>query len=486
MPAKDWKYCEKVRVVETRAGTKTYVVRDHYTNRQKKILGPRSFPTLESADKYRIEHNARLKKRDGNALVVVDEATAFEEAAVRRRLGRMGISGLEAFQHAEKHMKPRKGNVDLRELYKIYLVERSQVKGRYKVDFNRVVEVLVGEFGKKPINEIEPDDIRKCFDKMPWKSSTRNPREQKVKTLWKWAYEKGYTTKLIHKTYEKVSLDHTGVRAHSPYVVQGLLNCAVKHKLWDMVFSLALTSFVGFRREETARFDWDHIRWGENAVWLPRELVKGRTKIRSAEITPNLRKWLLLAKANHLKLPVKVSKLDSQWKELKQFYLVENPNFDYEQNTNRHSFCGYALAIGKSVDEVAQLMNNEPKKLLSKYKELVSKQEAEFYWTIEPPKKYTLDIEKAWNQLRHQSTLNKQDVPLAMAQLEQLLEHGKLKLAEKLSRNINAWRDPDTGECAEESFQWHPSHPEVQRTTKGVLVKLWRGGKRLDVAEFEK
>ena len=485
MPAKDWKRCDKVTVRKNASGNDQYEVRDHYTNRKRKIIGSRSFPTFEEAEQYRLKHNARLEKRDGTILRSVDDSIACEERAVKLRLQRIGISGIDALRYAEEHMKPRQGDVPLREMYKQYLVDNPQVKGRYKIDFNRVIDVLEEEFGKQSVNLIEDDQIRICFNKQKWKSSTRGPREQKIKTLWKWAFEKGFTTKRIHETYKKVSIGHTDSKALTPFEVHGLLNCAAINKLWELLFSLVLTYFAGFRRAETTRLSWDNIRWHENVIWLPQSLVKGRKKIRSAEIKPNLRKWLLLVKANKCDLPFKISSLDSQWRELKEFYQQENPQFDYVQSENRHTFCGYALASGMSIDAVAQLMNNEPKTVAAKYKELCSKQDAELFWAVSPRKKYEKSIEVTESKLQFQTTLRDEDVAPALSQYQQLMEQGKFELAERLQRNIFAWRD-QFGRGADEVFQWHPSHPHVKRTKDGILFKLSVGKNHIDPEELKR
>ena len=467
MPARDWKRCDAVRKKITRAGTVIYEVRDRYTNRQKKTTGSRSFPTYEEAEQYRIAHNERLSNRDRITMAAHDDAHALEMAAASKRLALKGIDPLTALRDAEKHAKPAKGNLNVREVYKEFLAKWPRVKTwakEYRELFERVIAILHKLSGSDNFNSITAEKIENGFNKYDWGDSTRLGYETKVITLWTWAYKQGFTTHPVHEQFEKTIVDPSThkVRIHSPYVVQALLNCGADTKNWAMVFSLVLTLFMGFRRSETSRFTWDNFRWEDNDIMLDRSLTKNKRRMRLNEMTACTRKWFMLCKENGLKLPLSTHTLRNKWSDLKEAFRKLDPTFEYTRNTNRHSCCAYLLSKGYTSQQVAKIMGNSPDIVESRYKGLVSKRKTKVFWEIQPDSKYDGIIVAAEEQVEtHESTLTAHEIPAALAALRQHEVKGETKKADELRNEIKKWRDPKSGQSAWEKFYRHPLNPDV-------------------------
>lgn len=64
--------------------------------------------------------------------------------------------------------------------------------------------------------------------------------------------------------------------------------------------------------------------------------------------------------------------------------LCEAAGIVWHQDVLRHTYASMRIAAGDSVNQVADDMGNSPKMLLTHYRELVTKEEAQKFWGLRP------------------------------------------------------------------------------------------------------
>jgi integrase len=474
-PMKIWKPAKSVNKRTTAAGTVRYCVAYAWKKLGSKTRQWKSFDTQEEAEKYRVAHNAKLEARTHSACSAFDEATSHEIALWKHRLAvDKGITIPQALKYSYDKMSPSKGSTTLKKAVIDYYKTRdfSKLAKDYVYRLKQCLDLLTDQYGSTQVNELKMEELKDWLDSQSWAPSTRKPHESSLRMFFTWCFNEEYTTQNPTNRLQLTKIIKDDVRIMSPFVVGDLLNLAAEKGYWRILFSRVITFFIGFRRSETAKFSWGDFRWHTNDLVSLMSHNKGRTSRRVNKIPPNARQWLLLCKANKVELPLKITTLTTEWNRLLAAYKKQNPGFDYKQNTCRHCFTGYDLAMHNSASATAKRMGNTEKIVLNTYNEIATKKDAEIYWAIEPDKKFSAAIDEAKNQLPFVSTLKVEDIPGALKQYEQFLEAGKLDLARQVHHELVHWRHPETGESAFGFFNWHPSNPEVTTTKDGTQYKL--------------
>ena len=321
---------------------------------------------------------------------ITEVARQFVEA--HRILG--GISILQAAEFYAKHQAQelRRGAlqpITLPDLVVKYLesVEGKKSK-RYVEDLTSRLQRAAKAF-RSEIRDIRADDIDKWISNMDETGNrTKNNYRMAMVTLFSYARDKNHllrgekTEAEFVTRYDDKKDGVIGI--YSPQEFSTLLNY-VDERFLPFV---ALGGFAGLRSIEILRLEWKDVWFHKGYIEVGRNKSKTATR-RLAPICPALQQWLQpYAKKEGFVLPgirdeIHFGKLFRAAKHTLND-AKGKPRVEVVHNGLRHSFCSYRMALTKSAAQVALEAGNSPKMLFEHYRELVTEEEAEEWFSMTP------------------------------------------------------------------------------------------------------
>ena len=133
----------------------------------------------------------------------------------------------------------------------------------------------------------------------------------------------------------------------------------------------AIGLFAGIRPNEIDRLKEEDI--SQRYIEITAANAKCR-KRRLVNVLPNLKEWLKVS----LETPLKN-------KRRRKLAIIKAAGLNWAHDIMRHSYASYHLAQFESADKTALEMGHRDTQMLFRhYRELVTKEEAQAYWAIEP------------------------------------------------------------------------------------------------------
>jgi integrase len=234
------------------------------------------------------------------------------------------------------------------------------------------------------IGDVKGKQIQAWLDAMKRSGRTKYNYLRCISTLFRFAIRRKYLTKDALDEIEAVDRskqDTDGpIEIYTPGELKLLLNKAGKR----LVPFIAVGAFAGLRSSEILRLDWQDVKLDSDCIVVQKGKVKKRGKSRRiVPMLPNLKAWLQ---------PIAKS-AGSIWPFSKP-YLYESlagvatkAEVPWKSNALRHSFVSYRVAGIKNVPQVALECGNSPQIIDSNYRELVTEQDAEKWFSILPPRR---------------------------------------------------------------------------------------------------
>jgi integrase len=174
---------------------------------------------------------------------------------------------------------------------------------------------------------------------------------------------------------EKIKDNGGAIEIFTPGEITKLLAVASA----DMVPFLAIGAFTGLRSAEIMRLDWCDVKFETGYIVV--EAAKAKTAARrQVEMHPNLRGWLQpYAKKAGLVYPYND---DWLYKTLRS--ISDESKVPWKNNALRHSYISYRVAETGDVNRTALEAGNSAAMIFSNYRELVTPQEAQKWFSIMP------------------------------------------------------------------------------------------------------
>jgi len=167
-----------------------------------------------------------------------------------------------------------------------------------------------------------------------------------------------------------------------------LLNAALANPDLDLLGAVVLGLFCGLRTEEIKRLEWERVRMGETSpvVTIGAAIAKKR-RIRHVDIPPVALAWLSLVPSRAGMVTRNEHMNDYPKRFRKLFRLAGFPK--WETNAMRHSFGSYHYALSGNPLETSRLLGHKASDqvLFDHYRALVSKEHAEAYFSLYPPRR---------------------------------------------------------------------------------------------------
>lgn len=195
--------------------------------------------------------------------------------------------------------------------------------------------------------------------------------------MFSFAVKRGYAANNPLAAIDKVRVVAKAPGIITPEQCKKLLDAADK----EILPVIAIQAFCGVRTAEVLRLDWSNVYLVRGHIEVEPEQAKGARR-RLAYISDNLKSWL----------QPYVGRTGKLWpKSHMEFYRdLEKARTDagikrWPSNALRHSYASYHLAHHQNAAALALQMGHTSQNMVfSNYREVVTREDANEYWTICP------------------------------------------------------------------------------------------------------
>jgi integrase len=242
-------------------------------------------------------------------------------------------------------------------------------------DLRYRLEKFARTFGKRQLAGISLAELKQWLDDPTQTARTRINYATKVSQLYGYAIRHGWTdTNLI----ERISRPTPEAGEPGIFTVEQAALLLEHAESVGLLPYVALGLFAGIRSAELQRLDWSAVKVSERAVIVGAGIAKKRSR-RVVEITDSLAAWLALCgkpRGPVVDVPDFRKALNA---------LAKAAGVEWPQNGLRHSFASYHLAAhGDPTRTAFQMGHTNPRIVADFYKALVTKADAERFWSLRP------------------------------------------------------------------------------------------------------
>lgn len=258
-------------------------------------------------------------------------------------------------------------------------------------DLRHRLKWTVERFGPCRVDEVTTGDVREWLDnltkqdgKTPVSDNTRKHFRFAARGLFKMAVERQFIesnpANIPARRRKRTSEAQPGILTVDQ--ARKILTQALQEAP-DAVPGLALSLFAGTRATEMRRLDWADIDLSAGIVKISPKIAKKRS-VRNVTIVPNLAKWLCPRRQTEGAI---WPHSESLWTKAIRDLASKAGITDWPHNALRHSFGSYHVALHEDPSKTAWEMGHRDSGdlLFENYRQLVTKAEAERFFSIEPP-----------------------------------------------------------------------------------------------------
>ena len=284
---------------------------------------------------------------------------------------------LEAVRYWQRHNGKIKRK-PLKELVEEYLADRvaADSSAIYVNALRRLLTQFVSGMESRLLPDICTTEIDAWMDSYGWGSVTKKNSRVRLLGFARWAKKQGYLS-LESREFEGMRSFRTAQKdaeIFTPDEMRKLLEAAGKKPVLPL---LAIGAFAGLRTAEICRLDWKEILWDRGLIE-----VKGfKSKTRSRRLVPlldNLRAWLE-PHAQESGLIVAYERPAAATERV-----AMRAGVKWKKNALRHSFASYRLAATNDGAKTALECGHTQNILFRHYRALVSKEQAQAWFSIFP------------------------------------------------------------------------------------------------------
>ncbi|WP_156469116.1 tyrosine-type recombinase/integrase [Cephaloticoccus primus] len=359
----------------------------------------KQFKRREDAEAW-ADRALRGQRLEGEGFFELTDAERGEVAVNMPLLRERGISLTEAVQFVLERMRPRELRKPVAEVVEELVAskeqrfERGDLREASYRDFSYRTRKFAASMGERLADEVTGADIKGWLNALKRGPRTNANYLAVIGEVFRYAVQKKYvlSSPLDELTdVERKELCGTGDPKEPSILTvdeaQRLLNAALASPELGMLGVVVLALFCGLRTEEIKRLEWEDVRMSEESpvVMVGAKIAKKR-RIRHVEIPPVALAWLSLVPNRTGEVTRNEHGNDYQRRFLK---LHNRAGFaKWEANAMRHSFGSYHYALHGNPLETSRLLGHKASDevLFSHYRALVTKEQAERYFAISPPK----------------------------------------------------------------------------------------------------
>lgn len=366
----------QLRIVEYHhSATAKYVIEGVRVNGKRKRL---FFRTKATADK----ELARLKikrNREGENALLLSDTLRIMALECAEKLKPFGRSIQDATDYYLKFLRDAERSISFSVLVDEYLAgqDRLNRSQTHISDLRQRLGRFNEDFGDRPIRTLQANELEKWLHALKLSAQSINNFRSRLSSLFAYAEKRGYVERNPVSAIDKIKLVDEAPEIFTPEQLQKLLEQAPS----DLLPTIALGAFAGLRTAEILRLEWQDIDLKGNFVNVAASKAK-TAKRRLIPIAANLADWL----RPYARKSGRIYPFSHRWYHFnidelrKAAELPEWPN-----NGLRHSFASYHLAKHQNAPQLALDMGHTtPRMIFDNYREVVTPEEAERYWSICP------------------------------------------------------------------------------------------------------
>ncbi len=356
----------------------------------------KSFDSREKAETFSKKCQKLEVQKNPNLLVDLDEVTRHEVLAALARLKEYRASITDAVDFYLKHARPAKADATIQQIMDLFeeTKKKAGLSSKYittaKQSFFIPFRV---QFKNCLVTDVTADACEKYIYKhKEWGTTTRATHIRHLNVLFNFAISKGYATMNPMESIQrpKKPASNSGEKVLSVDQVIQLLQYAYKNDYKPECASLVLVLFCGVRVDEVDRLTWEKIKLDEEKPVVVLDNTKANRR-RVNPIPANAVAWLEELRGTGRVTPANY--------EGRMRYLRKVSKAGCKQNSARISFCSYHVAMWEDPAKTSLLLGHQnPALLWNTYRALVSKKEAERYWSITPTYDGTGEIQTVITQ----------------------------------------------------------------------------------------
>jgi integrase len=359
----------------------------------------KSFADFEEAKKYAGSVNAAISKGDVQALTLTSNDRLSYLRAVeslkglevpldwavndytqaRSRLGGHTLQeAVDCFLKSRPNVTPKHVATVVAELIAEKRTPKKKTKKPASKRYLADLESRLGRFRDAfnlNIGEIQAEQVEAFLDGLDVAGRTYFNYARTILTLFNFAKAKKYypTERNPFEGFEDV-LEYEDESEIEIFTADELRHF-LAHARPELVPFLAIGAFAGLRHAEIARLEWQDIT--ATHIRLHRDKTKTRQR-RLVEIQPNLAQWLApYRRESGLVCPI--GNIPNAIQDL-----CADSKATWKHNALRHSAISYRLALTDNENLVATEAGNSPMMIHRHYKQLVTKADAEAWFSILP------------------------------------------------------------------------------------------------------
>ena len=314
----------------------------------------------------------------GNKAFEISVELRLEAVECAERLAPFKASLSEAVSFYLAHLEASKKSCTMEKLVQDYLdsKSRSQKRKRHLDDLRSRLNRFCTEFGPVIASTVKAKEVELWIHGLGLEPQTMNNYRTILNGLFSYAVKHGFANENPISKIEKVKVPPKEITILTPGQLRKLFSVA-DPKIHAYI---AIAAFAGLRIAELDKLHWDQVNLQSGLIEVTATSSKTSSR-RHVTIQPNLHEWLFRQpdRVGRVKPKNLRRLLDAAWNALD----IGRPR----QNDFRHSFASYHYAMFEKPDQTAMELGHSDTSMLYKhYRELVTKKEAESFWSILPIK----------------------------------------------------------------------------------------------------
>jgi integrase len=335
------------------------------------------FLTQAEAEAYADARNREVRALGLKALALPDQIR-HEAMKAAELLGPFGKGILDAARFYRDHLEQTQKSSGIEELVEKFLWDKEAdgVSKDHLRDLKSRLRRFAAHFKGRMVNQIEAPEITEWLRHSSFTPANQRNFYGAVQNLLNYAIRQRLLNENPMKYVLKVKVIEGEIEIYTPEEMDALLT----HAAPDILPYLAIGAFAGLRSGEIKRLEWSAINFETGYITVGADIAKTASR-RMVPIPPNLREWLLPhLNRDSMILP---KHLHNIFRDLIH-QACDKAQIQWKHNALRHSFGSYRMAQNKNAHTTADDMGNSPGVVHRHYRQPVTPEQAEKYWSIRP------------------------------------------------------------------------------------------------------
>lgn len=362
----------------------------------------RKFRQKKDATQFLTDKEVSVENLGNSIASTLDEEVkrhAFTAVGLLRPYGK---TILDAAKHYRAYLEANAKSVKLKLAAEEFVAAMTNAgkSARYVGDLKIRVTAFVKTREERMCAEIFTKEIAQWLQGLGVTNTTRNNFRRVLCTFFGWCAKMGYTPDNPALAVGRMKGEATSIDIYTPAQMRLILHAATNwvpedvnregrgrpatfvHETKDIIANMVICGFAGLRQAEFERLSWEQIKQDKALIDMSASITKSAAR-RLVTIRPVLQEWL--AELSPFGKGLICQKNFSNRLRAFRSHLHEKYGLMWKHNALRHSFASYLMEEVKNPGEVSlQLGHNDAGIVFAHYRELVTADDANDFWTLTP------------------------------------------------------------------------------------------------------